>query len=89
MPTTSSRPIPTWTRPLSAAAVVGFLTFAGCNSTTPPPGAAGEGGTSGSPSGAGGAAGAPATGGPVADAGTEVGPAGLQANGSIMYVRNK
>jgi hypothetical protein len=102
MATTSSRPIPRWTRALSAAAFVSFLTVAGCNSTNPAPsatGAAGGGGASGAPSGAGGAAGAPsgaggaagalATGGPVADAGTNGAPAGLQTNGSIMYVRNK
>ena len=43
----------------------------------------------GAASGAGGAAGAPATGGPVTDPGAGGAPAGLQANGSIMYVRNK
>jgi hypothetical protein len=49
----------------------------------------GTGGASGAPSGTGGASGAPATGGPVTDPGTGGLRAGLQANGSITYVRNK
>jgi hypothetical protein len=68
-----------------------FLTAAGCDSTTTPgvTGGGGAGGAGGAPSGAGGASGAPATGGPVTDPGAGGLRAGLQANGSITYVRNK
>ena len=85
-----------WTRGFAAFVFAGFLTAAGCDSTTPLTGTTGAAGTGagtagagGAPSGATGAAGAPATGGPVTDPGAGGAPAGLQANGSIMYVRSK
>jgi hypothetical protein len=95
-----SRP---WLPAVAAAALATFLTVSGCDSTTSPlqpAGMAGAGGgpagaggapagAGGAPSGAGGAAGAPATGGPVTDPGTGGVRAGLQANGSISYVRTK
>jgi hypothetical protein len=102
MPTTLSRPPRLWAHALAAVACATFLTVAGCDSTTPLPGAtggggaggaagasSGAGGAAGASSGAGGAAGAPAMGGPVTDPGAGGAPAGLQANGSIMYVRSK
>jgi hypothetical protein len=90
---TPSFPKSPWTRGFAAFAFASFLTAAGCDSTAPltgQTGVAGTGGAAGAPSGAGGAAGAPAaTGGPVNDPGAGGAPAGLQANGSIMYVRSK
>jgi hypothetical protein len=83
-------------RGLAAIACASFLTAAGCDSTTPlgqEMGGAGAGGgvagATASPSGAGGGSGAPSAGGPVTDPGAGGLRAGLQANGSIAYVRNK
>ena len=89
---TPSVPKSPWTRGFAALAFASFLTAAGCDSTTPltgQTGAGGTGGAGGAPSGAAGAPGAPASGGPVTDPGAGGAPAGLQANGSIMYVRSK
>jgi hypothetical protein len=83
MPTTPSRPPGPWTRAFAAAVFVSFLTGLGCDSTTPTPQGAGGGGSGGAPSGAAGG------GGPVTGTGAGGLRAGLQANGSIAYVRNK
>ena len=85
-----ARPSRPWARALAAAVCATFLTVAGCDSTTSSAQSTdGAAGANGAPSGAGGASGAPATGGPVTDPGAAGLRAGLQANGSIAYVRNK
>jgi hypothetical protein len=90
MSTTPSSRTRRWTGGFAALAFASFLTAAGCDSTTPLTGPTGSGGAGGAaPSGTGSAAGAPATGGPVTDPGAGGAPAGLQANGSITYVRSK
>jgi hypothetical protein len=76
-------------RPLVALGFASFLTLAACESTTPPSESAGAAGVGGSAGAAAGAAGSPGSGGPVTDPGTGGFRAGMQANGSIAYVRNK